>query len=930
MRKKWQKHYLSGMATIKEHDSSPCDLEHCEICQMRKKRDYNNTLPDRLSDERYMQMFARPSLYHCKFCDSTLPNRESYQIHLHTKDHLVEVGKQVGSELKLTSITVDKEQFSCNLCNMIFYSFNEMSQHANSNSHNKKLGGLVIDQTLRSPEPTPEDTEVLEFSTSSSAFPVAVLDLVEETKQVTAPKSLAVKDDESKEAQEEAVTESSFAREIRLIREKEDRCVSAFADQEIVDPVADKIEQAHRKEKAIIQKVKVSHVNQLQILDAVVKNNDLQLIKSAIDCPTAGVGYVTPIPESRSYQINVSPIHDTPRPYSTHEVIATDNQPARFVDDKSVKPYAVYDRIKNKAKDLKIRMIPTLDQLKQSGKNVKDLAVSHKKPILGTIGVAMLAIGAYKIYKSKYSKESIPECLPECLHNHGCKYDIQHLNKTLTDVNLQPTLPVLNTIIADTVCSKNAKCNAVDCIHWSSCPRFDRKLAIEKFKSLKRNPLQRFTDWCLGFKPDGSHIELDPEWVPLTKEELPIHNTTGLQHPLGNNSVSLDEFKKKFEDHSINLNELKDAIKSIENKIIERDGKTGKERKKIKKHQAHAAAARHPNVRPGGRRDEGNYNDEEDYFSKEEERRRQEEEDDEHARTHGWDKDDADYYGKNTEADTKLCWKCSSPDHVFKDCKFNSICKFYPNCTKDCKYKHPKYRKKMEHLRVNRAVVAPPILYPVKAQVGALEQIVNAFPAWSGLIVPRHGVAGASHVEVLCGGKWFPLDKTCVLNRHMTDQVIYKFPQGMPTLCNKSRYYRDPVAGESATLFWVDSAGKMALSTGPVGAERFIGTDNKLRVFSFDGSSVSGSCGGVYIANKDNGVIGFHGLGSTSVNVMPDFYPCHKSWDEDLIKFQQSKGTFEPIVDLKYVENYKGYINNRETLAIDIDIPQGNVNGRQL
>jgi len=130
MRKKWQKHYLSGMATIKEHDSSPCDLEHCEICQMRKKRDYNNTLPDRLSDERYMQMFARPSLYHCKFCDSTLPNRESYQIHLHTKDHLVEVGKQVGSELKLTSITVDKEQFSCNLCNMIFYSFNEMSQHA--------------------------------------------------------------------------------------------------------------------------------------------------------------------------------------------------------------------------------------------------------------------------------------------------------------------------------------------------------------------------------------------------------------------------------------------------------------------------------------------------------------------------------------------------------------------------------------------------------------------------------------------------------------------------------------------------------------------------------------------------------------------------------------------------------------------------------
>jgi len=77
-------------------------------------------------------------------------------------------------------------------------------------------------------------------------------------------------------------------------------------------------------------------------------------------------------------------------------------------------------------------------------------------------------------------------------------------------------------------------------------------------------------------------------------------------------------------------------------------------------------------------------------------------------------------------------------------------------------------------------------------------------------------------------------------------------------------------------------------------------------------------------------VIGFHGLGSTSVNVMPDFYPCHKSWDEDLIKFQQSKGTFEPMVDLKYVENYKGYINNRETLAIDIDVPQGNVKGRQL
>jgi hypothetical protein len=107
--------------------------------------------------------------------------------------------------------------------------------------------------------------------------------------------------------------------------------------------------------------------------------------------------------------------------------------------------------------------------------------------------------------------------------------------------------------------------------------------------------------------------------------------------------------------------------------------------------------------------------------------------------------------------------------------------------------------------------------------------------------------------------------------------VWYPIPSGHTLKSTPIRGAREPAPGEIVNLFYLERGG-FKVSAGTVGNKIIYGENGEVTTYEFDGSTVSGSCGGVYIAQSDGYLVGRHGMGNDEPSVIPKFYPIQKGF----------------------------------------------------
>lgn len=212
----------------------------------------------------------------------------------------------------------------------------------------------------------------------------------------------------------------------------------------------------------------------------------------------------------------------------------------------------------------------------------------------------------------------------------------------------------------------------------------------------------------------------------------------------------------------------------------------------------------------------------------------------------------------------------------------------------------------LEHLRMDRAIITPPILYrvvssdPVNPDSKNLRTGVCAFPAAGSLFIPRHGVAGKKTVEIYGTPSTATPAGITRLVSSIPDQVAVLPGLGFPSFMNRHKY-SVPQEGESVTLFWIGADFKPQQSSGTVGRTQ---NCNGVMLTEFDGSSLKGACGGVYVSNKSGHIVGFHGVGSGDVKECPHFYPISEEWISERSKIAQGKIKYDHAPDVNYEQSY--------------------------
>jgi hypothetical protein len=162
----------------------------------------------------------------------------------------------------------------------------------------------------------------------------------------------------------------------------------------------------------------------------------------------------------------------------------------------------------------------------------------------------------------------------------------------------------------------------------------------------------------------------------------------------------------------------------------------------------------------------------------------------------------------------------------------------------------------------------------------------NAHITHDTVIIPRHLVAGKTRVTVLQGGARFDMPAKAYICKSMPDQCWYRKPAGLK-MCAGVKY-RAPTVGEPCGLNWMAS-GTVRRTTGKVVSEDRLGAERKIVAFSYDGSTLAGSCGAVYTSHTDGALIGVHGVGADVVGVKPQFFGINKGWVHELTSWQDKE-----------------------------------------
>jgi hypothetical protein len=219
---------------------------------------------------------------------------------------------------------------------------------------------------------------------------------------------------------------------------------------------------------------------------------------------------------------------------------------------------------------------------------------------------------------------------------------------------------------------------------------------------------------------------------------------------------------------------------------------------------------------------------------------------------------------------------------------------------KYCSYSHEKPTKKSEQLLPHSTPIRKPFLAEVmsKNSFGRVTKC-NAFITHNVVIVPRHVCAGQTSLELCLNGNVYPLSSTAYISKFMPDQCWFPKPAGMKTTgVNNQFSMRTPADGEDVILSWLENnAGLM--TAGKVSGFSMMGREQEIKAWNYSGSTKAGSCGSPYISLVDGAIIGFHGVGSTNVNVLPQFFGINAMWVDELKTFA-NKFTYELTKDAEY------------------------------
>jgi len=210
----------------------------------------------------------------------------------------------------------------------------------------------------------------------------------------------------------------------------------------------------------------------------------------------------------------------------------------------------------------------------------------------------------------------------------------------------------------------------------------------------------------------------------------------------------------------------------------------------------------------------------------------------------------------------------------------------------------------VESLKSNSAIIKTPILNLVKASYpGGSEQIANGFPIiCSGvptLIVSTHVVASANKLEISIGNKWvvvFDDNTECkchaigqddqvgfLINAKLANDI--RFNKGLT-----STNFSAPTPGTIVECNYVDPLNNQGVihTTGQIGPKMNAEYEGKqMIVYGFTGSTVAGTCGGVYIDVGTGKIVGIHGVGGAEVSSVNKFFPI----TEDFIHNFKNKWT---------------------------------------
>jgi len=191
----------------------------------------------------------------------------------------------------------------------------------------------------------------------------------------------------------------------------------------------------------------------------------------------------------------------------------------------------------------------------------------------------------------------------------------------------------------------------------------------------------------------------------------------------------------------------------------------------------------------------------------------------------------------------------------------------------------------IQNRKIDSAEIVQPLIYNVLACDSSDSLVghhVCAVSLFGLLFIPHHTVGSHKHLFVLYGER-NELRKPIPMKAkrlHLGDLIVVQSP--MPSISVKSM--RPPVIGERVTFYWRDfNTSKQVSSNGVVGKQLVYGTvQDSVETFEYSGSTEAGSCGGLYVANTDGAIVGFHGLG-TSGSYPNQFYPCYNGMYEQMV-----------------------------------------------
>jgi hypothetical protein len=208
-----------------------------------------------------------------------------------------------------------------------------------------------------------------------------------------------------------------------------------------------------------------------------------------------------------------------------------------------------------------------------------------------------------------------------------------------------------------------------------------------------------------------------------------------------------------------------------------------------------------------------------------------------------------------------------------------------------CKFAHPEsFKKKAEQLQPGKPVIRDVFKLEIHSydRTGNMARC-NAHITRDTIIVPRHCCAGRVKVCAVIDNKEVDLGPIAYVSKTMPDQCWFRKANNS-IKNNTGCTYREPVIGESVLLSWLENSVSV-MTAGVVQSVEMMGSDRKIKAYSYSGSTKSGTCGAVYISLVDGALVGFHGVGSESVKVLPQFFGCNAGWDHELKAWANSDAT---------------------------------------